>query len=213
MWGSGVSCWLLALEEGAQGWVWDTAAVHWLSPGCGACGAALCSSFPRSIPLAALAGWGGTFLRMLMARIPEFPLCSPQTSGKIHLQPSLSLCFLEKAAGVVFPAEDEFPVLFAAPGCAWGGHRVQSRGSSDGQEPFFQEDKDCKENITFFRLVWHKKTLGRSWRTPGVGKEDGLWELFTFLVFSQVGRHSEGFIEPLALKLRTLQPRKCLFLH
>lgn len=31
---------------------------------------------------------------------------------------------------MVFPAEDEFPVLFAAPGCAWGGHRMQSQSAA-----------------------------------------------------------------------------------
>lgn len=107
-----------------------------------------------------------------------------------------------------FPAEDEIPVLFAAPGCAWGGHRVQPWGSCDSGGTFFQEGKDCKENITFFRLIWHKIASGRSGRAPGLGKEDCLWELFTFLTLPQAGRHSEGFTKPLALQLRPLQPRK-----
>lgn len=50
-------------------------------------------------------GWDGTWLEVrvmfsmvLLARIPDFQLHSPQISGKIHPQPSLSLCFLENAA-------------------------------------------------------------------------------------------------------------------
>lgn len=90
---------------GARGWIWDRTAVHWLSPGRGV-GAALFSSFPGSICLAAPAGWDGTwpgvratFSTGLVARIPHFPLHSPQTSGKIHLQLSLGLCCPESAAG------------------------------------------------------------------------------------------------------------------
>lgn len=82
--------------------------------------------------------------------------------------------------------------------------------SSDGEEPLFQEDKDCKDNIAFFRLIWHKMAPGRIWRTPSLGKEDDPWELFVFLTFPQAGRHSRGFTKPLAFKLRSLQPSKCL---
>lgn len=61
-------------------------------------------------------GWDGTWLgvramfsMVLLARIPDFLLHSPQTSGKIHPQPSLSLCFLENAArgaGAALPSLD-----------------------------------------------------------------------------------------------------------
>lgn len=73
---------------GAQGWVWARSAVPWLSPGWGA--------------RAAFPGWDGTWLGVRAWGWwpePHISLCAPpKTSGKIHLQPSLSLCCLGNAA-------------------------------------------------------------------------------------------------------------------
>lgn len=54
-------------------------------------------------------------------------------------------------------------MLFAAPGCAWGGQRGQSCGSSDGEEPLFQEDKIVKKtslSLDSFGTKWHQGESG-----------------------------------------------------
>lgn len=89
---------LLALEEGALGrdlgqklCIGSIQAVELVLP---------CFLLPGEHPpvSSGWVGWDVAQVMVLMARIPHFPLHSPQTSGEIHLQPFLSLCLLESAA-------------------------------------------------------------------------------------------------------------------